>query len=36
MSEGETPLILLACPIVSGLILLSFSRASKESELNEL
>ena len=29
MSEGLTPLILLACPMVCGLILLSFSLASK-------
>jgi hypothetical protein len=32
ISAGETPLILLACPRVAGLILESFSRASKDSE----
>jgi len=33
ISAGETPLILAACPIVIGRILLSFSRASNEREL---
>jgi hypothetical protein len=32
MSAGETPFILDACPMVAGLILLSFSRASNERE----
>ena len=32
MSEGETPLILEACPIVLGLIEVNFSRASKEMD----
>jgi hypothetical protein len=35
MSEGETPLIREACPMVAGRILVNFSRASHESEENE-
>ncbi len=33
ISLGETPDILLACPIVSGFILVSFSRASEDKDV---
>jgi hypothetical protein len=33
MSAGDTPLILEACPIVSGLILSNFSMASADKAL---
>ena len=33
MSAGDTPLILEACPSVFGLIFLSFSIASEDSDL---
>jgi hypothetical protein len=36
MSEGEIPLILDACPILEGLILLSFSLASDDKDFNAL
>lgn len=36
MSAGDTPLILLACPIVLGRTLLSFSRASIDNDLTAL